>query len=137
VDRQWDARRPQPAGDRDVGESILKLAYRLFFSAIMVFSCIGIYSSNSVKMDLVVATAIGVIGMVWSVIECMPGDDSARVRAGADAGGKPAAGTADDARGSHRLFHAADQPGVFHRDNLDPDHDGVAGRAQQAGHITG
>ena len=113
--------------------SLLKVPYRLLFPAIMVFSAIGIYSSNNVSFDVYLAALFGILGDRLEAARVQPGADAARVRAGADDGGKPAAGAAGLGRRSLGIRHAADQPCVHHRHGPDPDRDGVAGRAQTAG----
>jgi putative tricarboxylic transport membrane protein len=52
--------------------SLLKVPYRLLFPAIMVFSAIGIYSSNNVSFDVYLAALFGVLGIVWRVLACSP-----------------------------------------------------------------
>ena len=52
--------------------SILKVPYRLLFPAIMAFSAIGIYSSNSVSFDVYLAALFGILGIVWRMLECSP-----------------------------------------------------------------
>ena len=62
-----------------------------------------------------------------------PDTPDARVCAGADDGGKPAAGIAGFRRRSHGFFHAADQPCVHHHHDLDPYRDGVTGCTEAPG----
>ena len=52
--------------------SLLKVPYRLLFPAIMVFSAIGIYSTNNVSFDVYLAAAFGVLGITWRVLGCNP-----------------------------------------------------------------
>jgi TctA family transporter len=52
--------------------SLLKVPYRLLFPAIMVFSCIGIYSVNSSAFELYIAALFGLIGFVWKKLDCPP-----------------------------------------------------------------
>ena len=52
--------------------SLLKVPYRLLFPAIMVFSAIGIYSSNSVSFDVYMAALFGVLGIIWRLLGCSP-----------------------------------------------------------------
>ena len=52
--------------------SLLKVPYRLLFPAIMVFSCIGIYSLNNSPFDLYLTAFFGVIGFLWIKLECSP-----------------------------------------------------------------
>ena len=113
--------------------SLLKVPYRLLFPAIMVFSCIGIYSLNNSPFELYLTALFGLLGFLWMKLECRPAPHAAGVRAGADDGGKPAAGDADLARRSHGVLHAADQPRVRHRHGPDRGRDDGAGVAQTAG----
>ena len=50
--------------------SLLKVPYRMLFPAIMVFSCIGIYSVNNSAMELYLAALFGVLGFLWLKLEC-------------------------------------------------------------------
>ncbi len=52
--------------------SLLKVPYRLLFPAIMVFSAIGIYSSNNVSFDVYLAAIFGILGIVWRLLGCSP-----------------------------------------------------------------
>jgi TctA family transporter len=52
--------------------SLLRVPYRLLFPAIMVFSAIGIYSSNSVSFDVYLAALFGVMGIAWRIVGCSP-----------------------------------------------------------------
>jgi TctA family transporter len=52
--------------------TLLKVPYRLLFPCIMVFSCIGIYSTNNSSFDVYLASIFGVIGFAWVVMECQP-----------------------------------------------------------------
>ncbi len=52
--------------------SLLKVPYRLLFPAIMVFSAIGIYSSNNASFDVYLAALFGLLGVVWRLLECSP-----------------------------------------------------------------
>jgi TctA family transporter len=52
--------------------SLLRVPYRLLFPAIMVFSAIGIYSSNNVSFDVYLAAIFGVLGIVWRMLGCSP-----------------------------------------------------------------
>jgi putative tricarboxylic transport membrane protein len=38
----------------------------------MVFSAIGIYSSNNVSFDVYLAAIFGILGIVWRVLGCSP-----------------------------------------------------------------
>ena len=52
--------------------SLLKVPYRLLFPAIMVFSAIGIYSSNNVTFDVYLTALFGILGVVWRKLGCSP-----------------------------------------------------------------
>ena len=52
--------------------SMLKVPYRLLFPAIMVFSCIGIYSVNSSSVEVYLAALFGILGFVWIRLGCGP-----------------------------------------------------------------
>jgi len=52
--------------------TLLKVPYRLMFPAIMVFSCVGIYSTNNSSFDVYLASIFGVIGFCWVMFECQP-----------------------------------------------------------------
>ena len=52
--------------------SLLKVPYRMLFPAIMVFSCIGIYSVNNSSTEVYLAALFGVLGFVWLKLECSP-----------------------------------------------------------------
>lgn len=52
--------------------SLLKLPYRMLFPAIMVFSAIGIYSTNNVSFDVYLAAIFGVLGIAWRMLGCSP-----------------------------------------------------------------
>src|SRR5688572_26542168 len=50
--------------------ALLKVPYRMLFPAIMVFSCIGIYSVNNSNMELYLAALFGVLGFLWLKLDC-------------------------------------------------------------------
>jgi TctA family transporter len=52
--------------------SLLKVPYRLLFPAIMVFSAIGIYSTNNASFDVYLAALFGVLGIAWRMFGCSP-----------------------------------------------------------------
>jgi putative tricarboxylic transport membrane protein len=52
--------------------SLLKVPYRLLFPAIMMFSAIGIYSSNSLSFDVYLAAIFAVLGIAWRVLGFSP-----------------------------------------------------------------
>jgi len=51
---------------------LLKVPYRLLFPAIMVFSAVGIYSSNNTSFDVYLAALFGILGIAWRMLECSP-----------------------------------------------------------------
>ncbi len=52
--------------------SLLKVPYRLLFPAIMVFSAIGIYSTNTASFDVYLAAIFGILGIAWRLLGCSP-----------------------------------------------------------------
>ncbi len=52
--------------------SLLKVPYHLLFPAIMVFSAIGIYSTNNLSFDLYLTALFGVLGITWRLLGCSP-----------------------------------------------------------------
>jgi len=52
--------------------SLLKVPYRLLFPAIMVFSAIGIYSTNNTSFDIYLTAFFGVLGIMWRLLGCSP-----------------------------------------------------------------
>jgi putative tricarboxylic transport membrane protein len=52
--------------------SLLKVPYRLLFPAIMVFSAIGIYSTNTASFDVYIAALFGILGIAWRLLGCSP-----------------------------------------------------------------
>ncbi|MCX5820275.1 MAG: tripartite tricarboxylate transporter permease [Deltaproteobacteria bacterium] len=52
--------------------SLLKVPYRLLFPAIMVFSAIGIYSTNNTSFDIFLTAFFGVLGIMWRLLGCSP-----------------------------------------------------------------
>jgi TctA family transporter len=51
---------------------LLTVPYPLLFPAIMVFSAIGIYSSNNLSFDVYLAALFGILGVVWRMLDCNP-----------------------------------------------------------------
>jgi TctA family transporter len=51
---------------------MLRVPYRLLFPAIMAFSAIGIYSVNSLPMEIYLTALFGVLGFVWLKLGCSP-----------------------------------------------------------------
>lgn len=52
--------------------SLLKVPYRLLFTAIMAFCAIGIYSMNNSPFEIYLAALFGILGIVWRLLECSP-----------------------------------------------------------------
>ncbi len=52
--------------------SVLKVPYRFLFPAIMVFSAIGIYSTNNVTFDVYLTALFGLLGVLWRLVDCSP-----------------------------------------------------------------
>jgi len=52
--------------------ALLKVPYRFLFPAIMVFSAIGIYSTNSSPFDIYLTVLFGILGVLWRLLECSP-----------------------------------------------------------------
>ena len=52
--------------------SLLKVPYRMLFPAIIVFSCIGIYSLNNSPFELYLTALFGLIGFLWMKFACPP-----------------------------------------------------------------
>jgi putative tricarboxylic transport membrane protein len=49
---------------------LLKIPYRLLYPMILVFCCIGVYTVNNATFDIWVIAAFGVIGYIFSKLEC-------------------------------------------------------------------
>jgi TctA family transporter len=52
--------------------SLLKVPYRMLFPAIMLFSCIGIYSLNNSPFELYLTAFFGLLGFLWMKLDCSP-----------------------------------------------------------------
>ncbi len=52
--------------------TLLKVPYRFMFPSIMVFACVGVYSTNNLAFDVQLAAIFGVIGFLWAVLKCQP-----------------------------------------------------------------
>jgi TctA family transporter len=52
--------------------SLLKVPYRMLFPAIIVFSCIGIYSLSNNAFDLYLTAFFGILGFLWMKFACPP-----------------------------------------------------------------
>jgi hypothetical protein len=108
---------------------LLTVPYRWLFPSIILFCCIGNFSVNNNPFDVYLCALIGVLGYV---LVKRAGAAPPRLRAGAAAGGEPAAGAADRARRPDRLFYPPDQPGVHDRDLAYTCRHGRARRARDA-----
>lgn len=51
---------------------LLMIPYRLLFPAILAFCCIGVYSTNNLPFDIVLAALFGVAGTVFKQLGCHP-----------------------------------------------------------------
>jgi putative tricarboxylic transport membrane protein len=51
---------------------LLKVPYRLLYPAILLFCCIGVYSLSNSTFDVYVTAAFGLLGDVFSKLECEP-----------------------------------------------------------------
>jgi putative tricarboxylic transport membrane protein len=49
---------------------LLKVPYRMLFPAIMVFSCIGVYSVNNSPFEIYLTAIFCVLGFVWRKFKC-------------------------------------------------------------------
>jgi putative tricarboxylic transport membrane protein len=52
--------------------SLLKVPYRLFFPALLVFSCIGVYTLNNSMFEVSLLLLFGVLGYVFLKWQCEP-----------------------------------------------------------------
>jgi TctA family transporter len=52
--------------------ALLRVPYRFLFPAIMVFSAIGVYGTNSAAFDIYLTVIFGVLGILWRVLDCSP-----------------------------------------------------------------
>jgi putative tricarboxylic transport membrane protein len=52
--------------------SLLKVPYRMLFPGIMVFCCIGIYSTKSAAFDIYLTVLFGVLGIMWRILDFKP-----------------------------------------------------------------
>ncbi len=51
---------------------LLTVPYRLLYPAILLFCCIGVYSLSNSTFDIYVTAAFGLLGYVFSKLECEP-----------------------------------------------------------------
>jgi putative tricarboxylic transport membrane protein len=51
---------------------LLKVPYRLLYPAILVFCCIGVYSTNNTAFDVYVTAVFGLVGYVFYKLKCEP-----------------------------------------------------------------
>ena len=52
--------------------SLLKVPYRLLYPSILAFCCIGVYSLNNNPMDVVMTAFFGLLGHVFTKLDCEP-----------------------------------------------------------------
>lgn len=52
--------------------AMLRVPYRWLYPAILMFSCMGIYSLNSQPLDLLFAAGLGVLGFLFLKLDCEP-----------------------------------------------------------------
>ena len=50
--------------------SVLKVPYRLLFPAILLFSCVGVYSFNNSAFDVLLTAMFGIVGFVFLRLGC-------------------------------------------------------------------
>jgi putative tricarboxylic transport membrane protein len=103
VDRQRDAGDPEPAADRHVDQAADR-ALPLLYPAIVLFCCIGAYSTNNNTFD-VWMVPFGVLGYIFIKLGMRAGPAAAGLRAGPDDGGEPAPGADHLARRLDRVLH--------------------------------
>jgi putative tricarboxylic transport membrane protein len=51
---------------------LLRVRYRLLYPAILVFCCIGVYSVNNSTFDVLLAGGLGLVGYLFSMLDCPP-----------------------------------------------------------------
>jgi TctA family transporter len=51
---------------------LLRVPYRLLFPAILVFTCIGVYSVNNLSFEVFLLALFGVAGIVFAKLDCEP-----------------------------------------------------------------
>src|SRR5713226_8433114 len=51
---------------------LLSVPYRILYPAILLFSCIGVYSLNNSAVDVALALAFGFLGYVFIKLDCEP-----------------------------------------------------------------
>ncbi len=52
--------------------ALLRIPYRMLYPAILVFSCVGLYSLHNSPMDLFLGAAFGLLGYVFVKLDCEP-----------------------------------------------------------------
>jgi TctA family transporter len=52
--------------------SLLRVPYRFLFPAIVVFSAIGVYGTNSSSFDIYLTVVFGILGILWRIVDCSP-----------------------------------------------------------------
>jgi len=51
---------------------LLRVHYRILYPAILVFCCIGVYSVNNSTFDVLLAAGLGVMGYIFTMLDCPP-----------------------------------------------------------------
>jgi len=51
---------------------LLTVPYRVLYPAILLFCCIGVYSTNNSRVDVVLAAGFGVLGIIFLKLGCEP-----------------------------------------------------------------
>jgi TctA family transporter len=51
---------------------LLTVPYRVLYPAVLLFCCIGVYSINNSPFDVALAAGFGVLGIIFSKIDCEP-----------------------------------------------------------------
>ena len=51
---------------------MLSVPYRLLYPAILLFCCVGVYSTNNSSLDVILACLFGVLGYVCVKLDCEP-----------------------------------------------------------------
>ncbi|MCL2669549.1 MAG: tripartite tricarboxylate transporter permease, partial [Syntrophaceae bacterium] len=52
--------------------SLLRVPYRFLFPAILIFSCIGVYSVDNNSVPIYVTVCLCIAGLIWKKLECSP-----------------------------------------------------------------
>jgi TctA family transporter len=51
---------------------LLRVPYRLLFPAILVFTCIGVFSVNNLSFEVFLLALFGVVGIIFAKLDCEP-----------------------------------------------------------------